>query len=74
MGLKDLEGGNYVPTGSLIFGFILQNLKVSQRDYYIFEEIKKKFNTTSEKLQHTHKSTMNFVRIGSYNNVHCKYL
>lgn len=41
MGLKDLEGGNYVPNGSLIFVFILQNLKVSQRDYYIFEEIKK---------------------------------
>lgn len=55
MGLKDLKGGNYVPTGSLIFGSILQNLKVSQRDYYIFEEIKKKQSLTPpQKNSNTH--------------------
>lgn len=42
MGLKDLEGGNYVPTGSLIFGSILQNLKVSQEIIIFLRKLKKK--------------------------------
>lgn len=56
------KGGNYVPTRSLIFGFIHQNLK-HPKEMFIFSRKKKKSLKPQQKKPPTH--TQNHTKLSS---------